>query len=224
MGPLPSEPRLFGLQLDETEFCETGGDVDAFEDVFDEMDNWEDLFGNFLDDEVVAGFWPQTPESLPVHQLTEPESFAIEPSVQSPSRVSLEISDSSLSANATVALETFCSRDDSASQLGNLNRSLSLPNTSHIANPRAANPWPTSLSLKSGRNNTISPLPTGGRLSLPTISVPKLLPNAETPHERGGSIQILNKPEKNNAGVSHHQRRRRSTGKTDVDPPEFKKR
>jgi len=224
MGPLPSEPRLFGLQLDETEFCETGGDVDAFEDVFDEMDNWEDLFANFLDDEDVAGFWPQTPEFLPVHQLTEPESFAIELSVQSPSRVSLEISDSSLSANATATLETFCSLDDSASQLGNLNRSLSLPNTSHIANPRTANPWPTSLSLKSGRNNTTSPLPAGGRLSLPTISVPKLLPNAETPHERGGRIQILNKPEKNNAGVSHHQRQRRSSGKTDVDPPEFKKR
>src|SRR2546421_10118610 len=116
MSLLPSGPPPFDLQLNETELRETGGDVDAFEDLFGERDDWEDLFGNFLDEEVVSGFWSPTPEFLAVHRLTDPES--IEPSVQSPS---LEIFDSALSTTSNVAVETFCSLDNSPPQLGILN-------------------------------------------------------------------------------------------------------
>lgn len=221
MSFLPSEPRPLDLQLNENEFCETVGDVDDFEDMFGEMDNWEALFGNFLDDEVVAGFWPPTPEVLAVHRLPDPES--VEPlSLQSPSKASPEISDSGALAASNVPVETFGSMDNSPSQLGNLNRSLSLPNTSHIPSQRSPNP--TSFSLKSGSFTNTRPHLAGGRLSLPTISVPKLLPNDETPQDRGGRIENLNKPAQDNA--SQHQIRRRSSGKTDGDSlsPEFKKR
>jgi hypothetical protein len=222
------------LQLNENHFCETLGHVDAFEDVFGDTDNWGGVFGNLLpvDDNGAARFRPPSPEFL-VDQLTagiEP----LEPSIQSASRASpgtsLESSEFGLLRISNVAVKTLYSRDKTHSLLGTLNdSSLLLSNTHQTHGSRSASPTSESFSLKSFTNT--DGVSSGGCPSLSNVPVTKLLPEHENKTfqdtgSRGGTMQSLSEPAKDNSEDSEQKSRRPRSDKTDrgSHPAEFKKR